>query len=318
MTDFRAKQASNGFDNLSINLNTLYQTWPITDKTPQHASWFPSPFHRLYQAPVFSLRVRRYLWEAARRSHLDQTWFESFKTYWSHILGGRPLWGVQDFYFLRGLYRIRFQNSQIPDTTDAAIHLQAWQQPEVMYQLLHLVYRESLAPALRELQLADKYCSYQWQRMLEFGAGSAPITTTLFEFNAKAQQKKVYISDIQTLAFHYGAYKFRSAPRVEPILLRPENQFQLELAEPVDVIYCITVFEHLNQPLETIRRFWASLRPGGVLIFDYIKSEGGGLDTHHAVKERSAVLDFIANHFTVVYGRLDHTRSLPITVARKK
>ncbi|MEO0564494.1 MAG: methyltransferase type 12, partial [Chloroflexota bacterium] len=79
-----------------------------------------------------------------------------------------------------------------------------------------------------------------------------------------------------------------------------------------------TVFEHLNAPMETIRRFHEYLNVGGVLIFDYILSEGTGLDTKAGLEQREDVLAFIEQHFDIVEGKIDYDRSMRLTVARKK
>jgi hypothetical protein len=86
----------------------------------------------------------------------------------------------------------------------------------------------------------------------------------------------------------------------------------------VDAIFCITVLEHLNKPLATAVLFHRFLRPGGVLVFDYIKGTGEALDTMHGVRERSAVLDFIAANFDVAHGALRHDASMGITLAVKR
>ena len=45
---------------------------------------------------------------------------------------------------------------------------------------------------------------------------------------------------------------------------------------------------------------------------------GGGLDTRAAILQRKAVLDFIADRFDVLHGRLDLNASMGLTVARLK
>lgn len=79
-----------------------------------------------------------------RRIHLDLGWFYQFRQYWGNVLHGRPLWGVEDFFFLRNIYRMRFQYNCVPEKAEAGIHLQAWQQPELIYQLFDQTYRESM------------------------------------------------------------------------------------------------------------------------------------------------------------------------------
>jgi SAM-dependent methyltransferase len=306
----------NRFDNLEVDVAALWHSMPIGQAgAKKKPGWMNSPFHFLYSLEVMPLRWREYLWHLFRRTNLDQAWFEEFGRYWSKALGGRPLWGVQDFYFLRSWYRLKFQASDVPDTTNANIHLQAWQRPEVLYQLLHLVYKESIITELAVLRLLEKFRP-EYTRLLEFGSATAPITTTLFEFFPATSDLKVYVTDIETLAFHYAAYKFRDVKAVTAFPLLATDDFLLTLPEPVDAIFCLTVFEHLNKPLETIKRFQQYLKPGGLLIFDYLKGEGEGLDTHHAVRERQAVLAYIQNNFDLLQGSINSDDNVSLAVVR--
>lgn len=318
---FYQQQASNRYDSIALDVDHLYQSWPYDRKDKpmlNRPQWASSVFHSLYRFPLLPLRAREYVWQAARRSRLDQAWFEAFKDYWQAVIEGRPLWGVEDLYFLRGLYRIKFQNNQIPDGADASIHVQAWQRPEVLYQLLHLVYKESFINELTIVRLLQRFSARRPRRLLEFGAATAPITTSLFEFLVDAPNIHFTIADIKTLAFHYGAYKFRACANVVPVLLEADTDFSLPASEKFDAIFSITVFEHLPHPLETMQRLHELLEPGGLLIFDYIKSDGGGLDTMQSMRDRAQVLQFVSQHFSILHGRIDAADSVPLTVACKK
>ena len=46
------------------------------------------------------------------------------------------------------------------------------------------------------------------------------------------------------------------------------------------------------------------LRPGGHLIFDYIRSDGTGLDTAASVRDRLPALRFVQEHFDIVQGEV--------------
>lgn len=318
---FYTSRETNNYDNLVVDAAKLYAQFPVGEHKKNTSSlkeWTKNPFYFVYRAWFLPWVIRKYLWHILHRSTIDQTWFERFEPYWTQVLKGRPLWGVQDFYFLRGLYRVKFQRNQIPDTPDATLHLKAWQQPEVLYQLLHLVYKESVVNELVILGLIRRYCKKRLPAVLEYGCGTAPIVTSIFEFLPSAPRMKIYITDIATLAFHYAAYKFKNCANVHPIILKPEDEFRFSNTKKFDAIFSITVFEHLNKPLETIKMFHDHLNKNGLLLFDYIKSEGGGLDTRHAVRERRAVLDFIHQNFEVIVGRLDGEHSMGLTVVRKK
>jgi len=306
-------QQPNRFDNLVVDIDRLYEAWSVEGKSSEGRRW-----QAVYGNYLLPLPARNYLWHTLRRSQLDQGWFERFAPYWCAVLGGRPLAGVQDLYFLRNWYRVKFQASRVADTGGAGEHLLAWQSPEIIYQLLDQVYKESLVNELLLVRLMHKYARGRVGSLLEFGCATAPITTSLFEFGQVRPGVKVYIADIKTLAFHYAAYKFRAVNQVQPVLLEAEDDFHLSLADKLDVIFCITVFEHLPEPLRTAEVFYEKLKPGGLLIFDYIKGRGEGLDTKKAQQERNKVLDFIGERFEVVRGSLSKGASMEVAVMRKR
>ena len=318
MDIFSREQNSNQWDKLVFNVEDIYHRFPIGRMQEKESITPTSAFlKKMYRATYIPLHLRRYIRKLAYQTNLDLGWYQDFAHYWSNILGGRSFWGVQDFYFLTNLYHVRFQDNQIPDTDDASLHLAAWQRPELLYQLMHLVYKEisfDYAMLIKEIFKHNQ----NMQTFLEFGCGTAPITASLLDFFSSKKSVKIYISDIQTIAFHYAAYRFLHFKNITPLLLVPETDFKLPDTEPLDVITCITVFEHLNQPLETVRSFHARLKTGGLLIFDYIKSEGDGMDTVQGVRERDAVLDFIASYFDILRGDLAQREDIGIIFARKK
>ena len=321
MTDiFYRKSNYNQFDNLYVDVNKLYEEFPITDKINGKSgipSFARTKFHKIYRSSLLPLRRRTALCEFLRRVNVDLSWFQEFSSYWTRVLHGRPMWGVQDFYFLRGLYRVKFSANQVPDTDDPGTQLSAWQRPEIIYQLFHQVYKEAIRSEIATLELLFKY-KKDVSRFLEFGCANAPITTSLFDFFPSARSFNIYISDIKTLAFHYGGYRFRNCSNVHPILLSPENGFLPVSPEPVDAIFCMAVFEHLNQPLNVVKAFYEMLEHGGILIFDYIRGEGAGLDTKQGVLQREYVLDYVSHKFNILFGSLEKDESMGITVVQKK
>jgi 2-polyprenyl-3-methyl-5-hydroxy-6-metoxy-1,4-benzoquinol methylase len=318
---YRENEESNGYNNLVVDVDRLYTEFPVDKMAELKAGddkFTKSMFSRWYRTSLLPLKVKNYFWHAGRRTSLDQAWFEDFKDYWSYVLKGRPLWGPSDFYFLRGVYRIKFQRNEIVDTNDANVHLDAWQRPEIIYQLLHLVGKESFANEINVLNLLQQHSKRRVRSVLEFGCATAPITTSLFEFTTWSRDLKVYFADIKTLALHYAAFRFRKHANAIPVSLDARSDFRLSLSQAVDAIFCITVFEHLNKPLDTIEVLHKHLNKGGLLFFDYIKGDGGGLDTRHAIRERGDVIDFIKNNFVVLRGSLEKEKSMGLTVVKKR
>ncbi len=315
---FYQKRESNYLDNLVIDLKKIYHEYPIDKKefiSQSKASVIP--FQKIYNNRFIPLKIRKYVYHLLYRTNIDATWIQDFQSYWSTVLHGRPLRNIHDFFFFKNVYRMKFQDNQVPDTSDSYTHLKAWQNPELLYQIFSFVANEVYSTSLGYTQHISRHRNVK--SVLEFGCGIAPITKTLFDFYYhKYANTKIYISDIQTVAFHYAAYRFRDKKNVIPILLIPENDFMLTLNDTVDVIFCKTVFEHLNKPLETIKIFKDVLNKDGLLIFDYIKSEGEGLDTMSAVRQRNDVLDYIRGNFEVSFGTISKDTSTGLTVVRKR
>lgn len=287
----------NRFDNLIINVPKIFK------KSTQHTLNYRNIFIMFYQLNLLPLVFRKYLWYLLKRLNLDTGWFYEFKYYWEKYLGGIVLWGVEDFYFLRGVYRQKFHRLALASNTSNKTHLLTWQKPEVLYFLLDMVYRKSL---YNELAIVSLYFKYRQERdlpILEFGCGTAPITQTLIEFFG-LQNQKIYISDIQILAFHYAAYKFQRFKNVIPILLDLKDNFSPKCPEKLGAIFCMTVFEHMNDPLNVAKKFYDLLAQGGLLIFDYLKTKGEGMDSIKAVKGRDKTLKYITDNFKIIKGNI--------------
>ncbi len=316
---FYQKKKENQLDNLVIDVKKIYEKYPISKKifpSPNLVKFTENYFHKIYKSSFIPKKIRNYLWHIFRRLNLDLSWFREFNKYWSKILGARPFWDINDLFFLKNVYRLKFQYNILPESDDPYLHLEAWQCPEVIYQLLFLVCKEIFANSFNILNILKKK-KKKINSILEFGCGTAPITTSLFEFHRLSKNIKIFISDIQTIAFHYAAFKFRRCSNVISVLLEPENNFLLKLNEKVDVIFCLAVFEHLNKPIETINIFYKTLNKGGLLVFDYKMTEGEGLDTHISAKERNSVLDFIEKKFNIIFGRISKEKDIGLTIVRK-
>ena len=299
----------NGFDNLRVDVAALFRDYPAERIHADVKLWHSTK--RLYANGLVPQLVRELLWHGLRRTRLEQEYYARFRVYWAQVLGGRPLWGVEDFHFLRGVYRMRFQ--RMAATPASAGHLGAWQDSAVLHHLLHSVYKESQQNALAPVG-ALKFVAGEVRRVLEFGCGAAPVTTSLFEFRAEATDMELWLADIEMVSFHYAGWKFGCFPNVHRSSLRPETEFRLEVPGQFDAIYCLAVLEHVNDPVETMRTFHRMIRPGGVLIFDYIKSDAEGLDSVEGLRDRAAALRFIEGNFRLLSGRLDGEQSMKLTV----
>jgi 2-polyprenyl-3-methyl-5-hydroxy-6-metoxy-1,4-benzoquinol methylase len=116
--------------------------------------------------------------------------------------------------------------------------------------------------------------------------------------------------------FHFAAHKLAPFRNVHAVPLRPENSFRYPLAQKFDAIFCMTVLEHLQEPLNVVEHLRTLLAPGGLLFFDYVKSDAAGLDTVAGRDQRPAVLAYVREHFRLLQGSLDDDRSIGLTVVK--
>lgn len=317
---FYTSAEANGFDNLQVDLASLYAKHPLekmlTEVGPRSAL---DQQRKFYASSWMPLKFRLRAWQTAFRSQRDISWFEEFNSYWTGMLGGRPLWSPHDVYFLKNIYRIKFQQTTLPDTEDASVHLQAWQQPEMLYSLLHLLTKETFISDVAIVQKALKLAGRPRNaELLEYGCGLAPLTHAALKFLGSSRQHQFHLADLASLHYHYAAWRLRDQPNVKAALLTPESGFAFQAKTRMDVIFCIQVFEHLNKPLETVQLFHKLLNKNGVLVFDFLLGTGGGLDSIQAVRQRDQVLDFINANFDLLgQPKLDAAKGVDLTFARK-
>jgi 2-polyprenyl-3-methyl-5-hydroxy-6-metoxy-1,4-benzoquinol methylase len=70
-----------------------------------------------------------------------------------------------------------------------------------------------------------------------------------------------------------------------------------------DVIYCQEVLEHSHAPLSTAQYLLDHLVTGGTLVFDYMQSDGHGLDTPAGVEGRQETIAFLRQYLDIVHPR---------------
>lgn len=252
-------------------------------------------------------------------ANLRLDWFHEFQEYWMHELGNRPI-HPHDFFYLSGVYRQRLQNIHFehfakPELANDRKHLESWRDHRIVYYLFAHSYRQALSP-LRVHRFA------RWVprggRVAEYGCGVAPILAALSRWYRHLDLQLVG-ADIPHLLFHYARWRFRSAPFVTVVPILADDD--APLPGSYDTIFCLEVLEHLPRPIPVLRHLHQALRPGGHLVFDYIRSEaiGLGLDTLSSLRDRLPAIQFILDHFDVVMGRVaaDGSHVEP-AVARKR
>lgn len=250
-------------------------------------------------------------------ANLRLDWFHEFQRYWVDELGNRPIY-PHDFYFLSGVYRQRlqtiyFEQIEKPELASDDRHLEAWRDPRAVYYLFAYTYRQALSP-LR----VHPFISFvpHGGRVAEYGSGAAPIVTALAR-RYRHLDLELVCADIPHLLFHYARWKFRNDRFVTMVSVEPNND--AALPGNYDTIFCLETLEHLPRPIPVLQHLHRALKPRGHLIFDYVRSDGTGLDTATALRDRIPALQFILDHFDIVQGRVttDGTHVEP-TVARKR
>lgn len=288
---------------ISLDIKDIWLKYPIDKLSVMPYSIRPNYLEFFYRTQILPLKFRSLLWTFFNKSHIDTHWLERLNSYWTEILKARPILGVLDFAFLHGVYRRKFYNFSKNFEYENDRHLEAFQQPELLYQLINCSYRESIVSEIYPILLLKRHLKTQGS-ILEFGAGIAPISRALMDFGLAKRQ--IFIADLRTYAFHYACYRFRAYKNITPIVLNSENSFSLPNNIKFAAMFCREVFEHLPDPMTTIKMFYDRLVQNGILIFDYIKSDGHGLDTLAGLKSRLDVLRFIKSNFTILEGDLDN------------
>ncbi len=246
-------------------------------------------------------------------SNLSIKWFKPFRKFWVEYLKNRPI-DVIDFHFLRDSYRTKFQKVAHTDEQNAGEFVKKWQLFENISMLFHHVWRFAKSAYL-DFYPFLKYIpdnSY----ILEYGCGIAPVTEGFIKY-CPYKNLKFTIADIKQINFFYARWKFAYKNYVNFITINPAIADNLPSGAKYDVILCLTVFEHLANPFEIVKVLYEHLEKGGVLIFDYIKGDGEGLDTKKGVIDREKVLNFIEKKFKILKGKIDYSNTMGLTIAKK-
>jgi len=294
----------NHYDNLSVDINELFEKHVHT-----HEKRSRNKLVRLISRYWSAFLIKLNLYEVFVEIGLIKYWFVEFKKYWSECLGGRPIY-LHDFYFLLGVYRMKFSEVVTPDYASNDDFLTSWQSNQTIYMLFGAVRRFSRTPLIS--RQFEKFLS-DVDSVLEYGCGLAPITSSILRVGKK-NNLDLTIADIRQLNFHYARYKLGSL--VSSFEIKP-NTIE-DFPKTYDAIIMITVMEHLPNPFATVKNITKHLKSGGILFFDYHADDAKGQDTIEAVEQKKDVLDYISLNYEILRGSIDYDNIMGITVAKKK
>ena len=116
----------------------------------------------------------------------------------------------------------------------------------------------------------------------------------LLEIVNRYLQNEYTIADIQQFTFHYAKWRLKQFC-VKIIDINPREL--PKFSQNYDVVFVMQTFEHLPNPLEVIKHITSHIEKGGYLIFDFMISDGEGLDTRQALDEREIVLCYIRENY---------------------
>lgn len=139
----------NKFDDVKLDVpRLLAEQSQKLGTVPPHAhresrSPGSTPFRMGLKRRAMEALVDSQLWDRLVYSNMALGWFHEFERYWVGELGLRPL-TPQDFHFLKGVYRQRFQT--LVDVSDANALDEGWRDARSIYLLFHLAYKNALRP----------------------------------------------------------------------------------------------------------------------------------------------------------------------------
>jgi len=293
--------AANKYDNVHIDIEEAHNDFVRHNKR----------IFKRRNLYVIALLIKLGLWKRLVDSGFIRDWFDEFNDYWINCLGCRPL-KLHDFFYLYSHYRTKFQSVEVTEDADAQAFMKAYQRDENVYLTFQSVYKYALSPL--SYFRYRKYIKKD-EHVLEYGCGIAPITYSALKYS-NSHRCNFVIADIRQFTYHFAKWRLAHLPNVsfndiDPgVLPKFSNKF--------NVVFLMAVLEHLLNPLRVVQHIYENMYGRAYLIFDYIRSEGGVLDTVQSIRQRQAVLEFIEENFELIEGKIDKNNSMGTTIVRKK
>ncbi len=307
-------EGGNYFDDMQIDIAESHQRFVNLSRKDKNIT--RPRYRNTIKYYLTGIAMQLGIYEFLVVNGISRRWLDDFRDYWSNILNGRPFWNTLDFFMLLHDYRKRQQHTSQLEWNDTTQHLANWQHPSQIFSTLHYVRKHAIQPITH---------SGFWKKVskgmhiLEYGCSLAPYYYCYREFFSHLECKWI-LADIPNYPFHYAKYLYRNDSGVEFVTIN-RSDFSNPLVDTgnFDVIILTTVFEHLDNPLFVFEYLLKRLEIGGLFVFDYIKSEGKGLDHPRALEMRQDCLKSILTNTQLVHGNLnDINESISVCIAQKK
>lgn len=305
----------NRFDDMRIDLDSAFEyikNLNSDNKISVRESKLKNKF-RYYRDRIL---LKYNLQETFVSTGIRRYWFNEFRNFWSNILGGRPL-TISDFLMLRFHYRIKFQSMAKNDWGDINSHLHNWTRPENIYLLFSCAYGSALNP-FRNLGFLNPKRKY---RILEYGCSHAPYFRSWRNYY-NFMDISWTLADIKNYTSLFSYYSYKNIEEIENFIILDANNIHnpfINNDKKFDVIILTTVLEHVHNPSEVIHILTDNLQQKGILVFDYIKSDGIGLDSLQGLEGRKDALLFIKEKYDIISGDFkDLDRSIGLCIGVKK
>jgi SAM-dependent methyltransferase len=306
-------EGGNYFDDMRIDISESHRRF--ANLTRKANSIKRPRYLNIIKLYITQVAIRLGIYELIIVNGVNRGWLNDFSSYWAKILNGRPFYITLDFFMLLFDYRKRQQYTSQLEWGDSAQHLANWQNPNQIYSTMHYTSKLASNPLV---------CMKLWKKIvhnahiLEYGCSMAPYYYCYRGFFSHLDCRWT-LADIPNFPFHYAKYLYRNDANVEFVTIN-ENDFSNPLGEVdnFDVIILTTVFEHLDNPMFVSDYLMKRLKPGGLFVFDYIKSEGVGLDHPKALEMRRDCLESILKHTSIIYGKInDINESIGLCIGQK-
>lgn len=246
-------------------------------------------------------------------SGISRSWFNDFLDYWKNILGGRPL-SKMDFFMLLHDYRKSQQQTKELNWDTPSSHLLNWQDPNQLYLTFAYTRSSAFFPILGRpfwKSLAKN------AEVLEYGCSLAPYYNCYRKYFSNMVCAWT-LADIANFPFHYAKYLYRKDKEASFYTIRPDNfKDPLKSKKMYDAIILTTVLEHLDDPAYISEYLLDRLKKNGLFVFDFIISEGKGLDTPFALSARQSCLNLIKSKIKIIFGKIEPNKDVGLVVGRR-